>query len=259
MSEALPLAAVGWDAPPGVQALITMRAGGVSAAPMDALNLATHVGDLPEAVRENRRRLRAAADLPDEPRWLRQVHGTVVADLDAHAPGSVEPEADAALTTRSGTVCAVLTADCLPVLFAAVDGSAVAVAHAGWRGLATGVLERTAAALRARIAPGVALRCWMGPAISAPHFEVGDEVRAAFLAADSGSGVAFVPGRAGHWQCDLTHLARRRLAALGITDVGDSACCTYAEEVRFFSHRRDVQHRGLRSTGRMAALIWRRA
>jgi hypothetical protein len=258
MSGAVPLAEVGWQAPPGVRALITMRAGGVSAAPRDALNLATHVGDAPEAVRENRRRLHVAAGLPAEPRWLRQVHGIAVADLDAQAQGG-EPEADAAVTTRPGTVCAVLTADCLPVLFAAADGSAVAVAHAGWRGLAAGVLDSAVAALRTRIAPGVALRCWIGPAISVRHFEVQGDVRMAFLDADPASAAAFTPGRAGHWQCDLPRLARQRLARLGITDVGDSACCTYAEEARFFSHRRDVQHRGLSSTGRIAALIWRQA
>jgi YfiH family protein len=258
MTTAVPLAAAGWKAPPGVRALFTMRAGGISAAPRDTLNLATHVGDATAAVEENRRRLRAAADLPAEPRWLRQVHGTVVADLDALAPDS-EPEADAALTTRPGTVCAVLTADCLPVLFAAADGSAVAVAHAGWRGLAAGVLDTTAAALRARIRSGVGLRCWLGPAISARHFEVREDVRAAFVGADPGSATAFVRGRPEHWQCDLPQLARLRLAALGITDVGDSARCTYAEEACFFSHRRDVQHRGLSSTGRIAALIWRQA
>jgi len=258
MNAQLPLAAVEWQAPPGVQALITMRAGGVSAAPMDTLNLATHVGDAPEAVQENRRRLRVAADLPSEPRWLRQVHGIAVADLDAQSPGS-EPEADAAVTTRAGTVCAVLTADCLPVLFTASDGSAVAVAHAGWRGLAAGVLDRTVAALRARVAAGVALLSWIGPAIGVRHFEVRDDVRQAFLDADPHNAVAFARGRDGHWQCDLPYLARRRLAALDVAGIGGSECCTYAEEARFFSHRRDVQHRGCPTTGRMAALIWRQA
>ena len=258
MSVQLPLVAVGWRAPPGVQALITMRAGGVSAAPMDALNLATHVGDVPEAVQENRRRLRAAAGLPQEPRWLRQVHGIEVADLDAPAAGS-GLEADAAVTTRAGTVCAVLTADCLPVLFAASDGSAVAVAHAGWRGLAAGVLDRTVAALRARVARGVALMSWIGPAISARHFEVRDDVRQAFLDADPDDCAAFARGRDGHWHCDLPRLARRRLAALDVAEIGGSDCCTYAEETRFFSHRRDVQHRGFATTGRIAALIWRQA
>jgi YfiH family protein len=251
-------AAPAWRTPPGVQALFTMRGGGVSVAPMDSLNLATHVGDAPEAVAENRRRLHARANLPAEPRWLRQVHGVAVADLDVLSAGRV-PDADAAVTTHRDAVCAVLTADCLPVLFAATDGSAVAAAHAGWRGLAAGVLEATVAALRARVAPGIGLVSFIGPAISARHFEVRDEVRDAFLAADSASSAAFTRGRAGHWQCDLPQLARRRLTGLGIADCGGSDSCTYADEARFFSHRRDVQHRGLVSTGRCATLIWRQA
>ncbi len=225
---------------------------------MDTLNLALHVGDAPQSVVENRRRLRSAAGLPEEPRWLRQVHGIAVADLDV-LPEAHIPDADAAVTTRRGAVCAVLTADCLPVLFAAADGAAVAAAHAGWRGLAAGVLEAAVAAVRARIAPGVGLMSWIGPAISARHFEVQDDVRDAFLATDPGSAAAFTHGRAGHWQCDLPQLARRRLAALGVADGGGDARCTYAEEARFFSHRRDVQHRGLAGTGRSATLIWRQA
>jgi YfiH family protein len=256
MSVAPQLAAVAWRAPPGVRALVTSRAGGVSAAPMDTLNLATHVGDKAEAVRENRRRLRVAAGLPDEPRWMRQVHGIAVADLDGLAEGN-EPQADAAVTRQAGTVCAVLTADCLPVLFAADDGSAVAAAHAGWRGLAAGVLDSTVASLRARTRPGVELLCWIGPGISARHFEVRDDVRAAFVAGDPQAAAAFERGRDGHWQCDLPQLARLRLAALGVTTVGGGDECTYADEARFFSHRRDVQHRGHASTGRMATLIWR--
>jgi YfiH family protein len=258
MSLAPQLAAVDWRAPPGVRALVTLRAGGVSAAPMDTLNLATHVGDKPEAVQENRRRLRVAAALPNEPRWMRQVHGITVADLDDLPEGN-EPEADAAVTRQTGTVCAVLTADCLPVLFAAADGSAVAAAHAGWRGLAAGVLDSTVASLRSRATPGVELLCWIGPGISARHFEVRDDVREAFVAGDPQSAVAFEPGRAGHWQCDLPQLARLRLVALGITAIGGGDACTYADEARFFSHRRDVQHRGHASTGRMATLIWRQA
>jgi YfiH family protein len=252
----LPLVPADWHAPTGVRALATTRVGGVSAAPLDTLNLAIHVGDLPEAVAENRRRVRTAAGLAGEPRWLSQVHGTTVADLDALSKGSV-PQADAAVTARSDTVCAVLTADCLPVVFAAADGSVVGAAHAGWRGLAAGVLEATVAALRARATPGTALRCWIGPGIGTAHFEVGAEVRAAFLAADPGGGAAFEPGRDGRWQCDLVQLAQRRLAALGVTDVGGGKWCTYADQARFYSHRRDVQHRGLASTGRFATLIWR--
>jgi YfiH family protein len=247
-----------WQAPPKVRALFSKRGGGVSAAPYDSLNLGVHVGDAAAAVAENRRLLRAAANLPGEPRWLRQVHGTKVADLDELPAGEV-PEADAAATTRPDTVCAVLTADCLPVLFAAADGSAVAAAHAGWRGLVTGVLEATAAALRRRIASGVGLECWIGPGIGARHFEVRDDVRDAFLAVDESSTDAFASVDSGRWRCDLVSLARRRLAALDVTVVGDSGRCTYADEADFFSHRRDVQHRGRSGTGRSATLIWRTA
>jgi len=254
----LPLVAVDWAAPPGVKALVTTRAGGVSAAPRDTLNLGNHVGDAEQAVAENRRRLRIGATLPAEPRWLSQVHGIAVADLDA-LPVEEVPTADAALSTTRGTVCAVLTADCLPVFLAAQDGTAVAIAHAGWRGLAAGVVESTVAALRRRAATGAQLVAWLGPAISAPHFEVGAEVRDAFLATDARAEAAFLRGREGHWYCDLYALARQRLAAVGITQASGGTACTYADEARFFSHRRDVQHRGLASTGRIASLIWMQA
>jgi YfiH family protein len=199
----------------------------------------------------------ALPDLPAPPRWLRQVHGIAVADLDAMPAGAAEPVADAAVTTRRGTVAVVRTADCLPVLLAAADARAVAVAHAGWRGLAAGVLEASIAALRARIAPGTALLAWLGPAIGPGHFEVGGEVRDTFLAADAGAAGAFTRGRADRWMCDLYLLARRRLEAQGVTAVYGGGFCTYADESRFHSHRRDVQHRGLDATGRMASLIWR--
>jgi YfiH family protein len=207
---------------------------------------------------ENRGRLRAGAALPAEPRWLNQVHGVAVADLDA-LPADQAPQADAALSTTRGTVCAVLTADCLPVFLAAADGSGVAIAHAGWRGLAAGVVENTVEALRNRVGTGARLVAWLGPAISARHFEVGGEVRDAFLARDPRAEAAFVSGREGRWSCDLHALARQRLAAAGIDQVGGGTACTYAEETRFFSHRRDVQHRGLASTGRIASLIWMQA
>lgn len=258
ITASLPLVAVDWPAPPGVKALVTTRAGGVSAAPCDALNLGSHVGDAQEAVMENRRRLRIGAALPAEPRWLSQVHGIAVADLDALLADKL-PQADAALSTTRGTVCAVLTADCLPVLLAAEEGSGVAIAHAGWRGLAAGVVEATVAALRERVSPGAQLVAWLGPAISMRHFEVGGEVRDAFLATDPLAEAAFVAGREGRWSCDLYALARQRLAKVGIHEVGGGTACTYAEEARFFSHRRDVQHRGLASTGRIASLIWMQA
>ncbi|MFO7325167.1 MAG: peptidoglycan editing factor PgeF [Pseudomonadota bacterium] len=195
--------------------------------------------------------------VPARPRWLRQVHGVAIADLDALPEEGPLPVADAAFTTRPGVVCVVRTADCLPVLLAARDGSVVAAAHAGWRGLAAGVIEATVAAMRARAGRDVLLQAWLGPAIGPGHFEVGEEVRAAFLAADSGAHAAFVPAEEGRWMCDLAALARRRLAALGIGEVSACGHCTYAEEQRFFSHRRDVQHRGLDATGRMASCIWR--
>lgn len=234
-----------WRAPREVRAAFTLRGGGVSPAPFDTLNLGAHVGDSPAAVAENRRRVREALNLPAEPAWLEQVHGTRVADLDA--PGEAGASADAVITRRAGTVCVVQVADCMPVLFAARDASAVAVAHAGWRGLAAGVLEATVARLDAAAGELIA---WLGPAISARHFEVGDDVRTAFLAADRAAAVAFTQNERGRWQCDLAALARRRLAALGVTEVSGGACCTYAEPARFFSFRRDGR------CGRMAALIW---
>jgi len=229
--------AVEWCPVPGVRALCTTRS-----------------IDLGRTMVDDRRRLVAAAGLPSEPRWLRQVHGTHVVDADkVHG---AEPEADAAISGVPGTVCAVLTADCLPVLLAATDGSAVGAAHAGWRGLASGVIENTVSALH-RLAPGASLVSFLGPAISVPHFEVGPEVRDEFLAGHPDAAVAFRPGRGDRWYCDLQALARQRLAALGISDVSGGDLCTYADEGRFFSYRRDVQHRGLASTGRMASLIWR--
>jgi YfiH family protein len=258
MAMALTFVTPRWNAPPNVRALCTTRAGGVSGGSWASLNLGTHVGDAPAAVEQNRRLLQAAADLPGGPQWLRQMHGVEVADLDALPAGSV-PEADAALTTRTGTVCAVLTADCLPVVFAATDGSLVGVAHAGWRGLAGGVLEAAVTAMRSRLAPGVELIHWTGPAISAGHFEVGADVRDAFLSTEPQDEAAFSIGRPARWQCDLPRLARRRLASLGVADGGGGDRCTYEEEDMFYSHRRDVQHRGLATTGRMATLVWRQA
>jgi polyphenol oxidase len=234
-----------WRAPPEVRAAITLRGGGVSAAPFDTLNLGAHVGDSPAAVAENRRRVREGLHLPAEPAWLEQVHGTRVMDLDASAEAG--SAADAVMTRRAGKVCVVQVADCMPVLFAARDASAVALAHAGWRGLAAGVLEATVARLGVDAGELIA---WLGPAISARHFEVGEEVRTAFLAADRAASVAFTPNERGRWQCDLAALARRRLAALGLTEVSGGSWCTYADRARFFSFRRDGR------CGRMAALIW---
>ena len=311
-----------WPAPAGVRAAFTLRTGGVSAAPYDSLNMGAAIGDSPEAVAENRRRVSEALRLPGAPAWLEQVHGTHVVALDgggtgvsggddaglagaaglgaagastrlggapafavagavprgdasvAAAAGVVPrgdasviavagavpkadasvvggagavPKGDASVAWGPGRVCAIRVADCMPVLFAARDGSAVGAAHAGWRGLAGGVLEATVERLGV---PASQLIAWMGPAIGQANFEVGDDVRTAFTAPDSDAASAFVPNARGRWQCDLYALARRRLVAMGVAGVYGGGWCTFADSERFFSFRRNAQ------TGRMAALIW---
>lgn len=231
-----------WPAPRNVRALMTTRAGGVSVPPWDSLNLGIAVGDDPDAVRENRARLRTL--LPAEPRWLLQVHAARVVD----AAEVVDLErADASHTDRPGIVCVVQTADCMPVLFTDRAGTRVAAAHAGWRGLAAGVLENTVAALGGDPA---GLLAWLGPAIGPTAFEVGDEVRAAFVDVSPRAADAFVPHGDGKWLADLYALARQRLAAVGVGDVSGGGFCTVTDRARFFSHRRD------RVSGRMAALVW---
>ena len=234
-----------WPAPQGVRAAFTQRGGGVSTGRYESLNLGARVGDLDAAVAENRRRVRVQLQLPGEPAWIEQVHGVGVLELDAPAPSV--PRADAVIARRAGAVCAVQVADCLPVLFAARDAGAVAAAHAGWRGLAAGVLEATVARLGVEPQQLIA---WLGPAIGPSHFEVGEEVRAAFTAHDRAAAEAFAPNARGRWQCDLGALARQRLAASGIGAVYGGGWCTFADAARFFSYRRDGQ------CGRMAALIW---
>jgi YfiH family protein len=242
--ESLQILQPQWGAPEKVQAAFTLRRGGVSQAPYDSLNVGAHVGDQPAAVAENRRRVRVQLQLPQDPAWIEQVHGIEVLDLDRSAATGA---ADAVLTRHPGRVCAVQVADCLPVLMSVRDGSAVAAAHAGWRGLAAGVLE--AIVKRLEVEPRQ-LIAWLGPAIGQAHFEVGDEVREAFLAHDAGAAAAFAANARGRWQCDLVGLARRRLAALGVGAVLGGHWCTYADASRLFSYRRD------RRCGRMAALIW---
>lgn len=232
-----------WPAPTNVRAAMTTRLGGVSAGRHASLNLATHVGDEPGAVAENRRRLRAALALPVEPAWLNQLHGRGVAML----PGPMPVSADAAVTFGTGTVCAVLVADCLPVLLAGRRGDRVGIAHAGWRGLAAGVIEATVAALAA--GPGELL-AWLGPCIGPQAFEVGPEVRDAFVAQDGAAARDFRAIRAGKFLADLPALARRRLAACGVSEIHGGGLCTHADPARFYSYRRDGE------TGRMAALIW---
>lgn len=231
-----------WPAPANVRALQTLRSGGCSAAPWQSLNLGDHVGDDPAHVEANRAQLRR--HLPAEPLWLRQVHGIAAVDADISAK---MPEADAAYARQAGTVCAVMTADCLPVLFCDRAGSVVAAAHAGWRGLLDGVLEATVAAMRV---PPAELLAWLGPAIGPSCFEVGDEVRTAFVSRDPLAAAAFVGHGGGKWLADIYLLARQRLASLGLGSISGGELCTVSDAARFFSYRRD----GV--TGRMASLIW---
>jgi YfiH family protein len=229
-----------------VRAAFTLRSGGVSGAPFDTLNIAAHVGDAPAAVKENRRRVGEALALPDEPLWLEQVHGSGVWEAGDRGPAG-PPRADAVIARARGRVAVIQVADCLPVLLAAQDGSAVAAVHAGWRGLAAGVLEAT---VRKLDADAATLLAWFGPAIGQAHFEVGAEVRAAFLAHDAAAAAAFSVNARDRWQCDLLALARQRLHALGVRQVFGGDWCTYEDQERFFSYRRDGR------CGRMAALIW---
>jgi polyphenol oxidase len=232
-----------WSAPARVQALSTTRAGGVSVQPYDGLNLGVHVGDQPASVAANRAALRSF--LPGEPCWLNQVHGTRV--VDATDPDSV-PDADAVVTRRAGAVCVVMTADCLPVLLCDRAGSVVGAAHAGWRGLQAGVIEATVAAMQV---PPCDVIAWLGPAIGPNAFEVGDEVRAAFVGDAAIAAAAFQPSATpGKWLADIYLLARQRLQALGVNSISGGDLCTVTDRERFFSYRRD----GV--TGRMASLIW---
>lgn len=254
-----------WPAPADVGAFVTTRRGGVSAGRCATMNLARHSDDDPAALAENRRRLYRFVPAP--PVWLDQVHGTAVVTLDrAPAPGtpaSGTPTgdgsttgtpaavADAAVTRERDVVCAVRTADCMPVLFAARTRSVVGAAHAGWRGLAAGVLEATVAAMAAHGAPASDLVAWLGPGIGPAAFEVGGEVRAAFCDADPDAAPCFTRHGDGKWHANLYALARRRLAATGVVHVSGGEWCTFTDAERFFSHRRD------RTPARMAALIWR--
>ena len=236
-----------WPAPPGVRVLSTLRGdplSGSSRAPYGHFNLGNHVGDDCLAVAENRRRLKLAAGLPAEPSWLAQVHGVGVGDLDLPLPISV---ADAAVTRASGA-CAILTADCLPVVLATDSGGTVAAAHAGWRGLAGGVIEATVQAMNV---PPSSLVAWLGPAIGPQHFEVGSEVRDAFLGRDPQALAAFQPNARGRFMADLWALARQRLRRLGVVRTYGGGDCTFTQTERYYSHRRD----GI--TGRQATLIWR--
>lgn len=252
-----------WPAPRGVVAFTTLRWGaGISQTPFDTFNLGNARGpdgDDPAAVAANRAELVARAGLPSAPHWLRQVHGTGVLTVDSLLPSggaaagqarmATEPEADAAVTAVPRAVLAILTADCMPVVLAARDGSEVAVAHAGWRGLAAGVLEETVAAMQA---PARALQAWLGPAAGPGAYEIGAEVREAFVGRDSGAAGAFTATRPGHWRVDLYALARERLQAAGVdaAHIHGGGLCTISDPRRFYSHRRDGR------TGRMATIAY---
>jgi hypothetical protein len=234
-----------WSAPANVRAVCTTRQGGVSVAPFASLNLGDHVGDDPYAVARNRMIVGDVLRLPTEPLWLQQVHGVDVCGMDV---GTCYPTGDASVALRKNQVCVVMTADCLPVLFCDKAGTRVAAAHAGWRGLQAGVLEQTLAKLDC---PPTDVLAWLGPAIGPRAFEVGAEVREAFMQHDSAAQAAFQPSaNAGKWLADIYLLARQRLATAGVSDVSGGDLCTYTDAQRFFSYRRDGQ------TGRMACLIW---
>jgi YfiH family protein len=234
-----------WPAPTRVRAFVTTREGGVSEGEHGSLNLGQSCGDEAERVAANRRVVQA--HLPAPPRWLSQVHGAAVADLDDGAGAAGKPVADAAVTSATNRVATVLTADCLPVFLCRDDGGRVAVAHAGWRGLAAGVLENAAAALDCE---GHRIVAWLGPAIGPGAFEVGAEVREIFLGVDPRSDAAFAPKTGGKFLADLYALARLRLARAGVGAVFGGGFCTFSEPARFFSYRRE------KASGRMGAFIW---
>ena len=234
-----------WPAPDAVHAVSTTRLGGVSSGDFASLNLAMHTGDVPARVRENRQRLAVAFAMPFDVLWLKQCHGITVVNTAAHY--NAPPKADASWACEPGKVCAVQSADCLPVLFCDRAGTRVAAAHAGWRGLCAGVLERVVAALQCDPAD---LLAWLGPAIGPAAFEVGAEVRAAFLRADDRAEAAFTAHRPGRYRADLFMLARQRLQRAGVTAVYGGGLCSYSDPRRFFSYRRQ------RVTGRMASMVW---
>jgi YfiH family protein len=232
-----------WPVQPNLITFTTLRSGlGTSKPPFDTFNLGLRSGDDATTVEQNRRDLIERFDLPSPPRWLRQVHGAHV----AIEPGTDEPEADASLTRTPGTVLAILTADCMPVVFASRDAGELAAAHAGWRGLASGVLEATLDAMRT---PRDRIVAWLGPAAGPASYEIGEEVHDAFVSQSSEAATAFVATRPGHWRVDLYALARQRLARAGVTDIHGGDFDTIADP-RFFSHRRDQR------TGRMATIAW---
>jgi len=245
IDNAMSLIRPDWPAPPRVRAAATTRVGGVSHGPWTSLNLGDHVGDRRQAVADNRRRLSEQLALPAAPRWLDQVHGNRVVAANSWRPSV---RADGCFSRRPGEICVVMTADCLPVLLCDRDGQAVAALHAGWRGLAAGILDAGVAAYADHGLPPDSLLAWLGPAIGQDAYEVGDEVRDAFDRTDELA--AFEENSRGRWQMSLAALARARLAALGVHAVFGGGPCTHRNVELFFSHRRDG------TCGRQAALIW---
>jgi polyphenol oxidase len=233
-----------WPAPPNVRAVCSTRLGGVSGGVFASMNLGQHVGDKPEHVSTNRQRFARQAQMPASPVWLAQVHGTQVQRLTAGSPD--DQQADAGVSCDTGVVCTVMTADCLPLLLCDTDGTQVAAVHAGWRGLCEGVIENTIT----QFATPAKVMAYLGPAISQSAFEVGSEVRSAFMTHASEAEQAFYAGTNGKWQADLYQLARQRLAACGVVQIYGGSYCTYRQAELFFSYRRDGQ------TGRMASSIW---
>lgn len=233
-----------WPAPANVRAVCTTRLGGVSVGAYASLNLGTHVGDDPKNVAENRSRLRTSLALPADPLWMKQVHGTGVVDA---ATMAVDIEADGAYANRGHVVCAVLTADCLPIFICNRQGTEIGLLHAGWRGLAAGIVE---AGLRRFRSPADELMAWFGPAIGALAYEVGDDVRDVFVAHDTRAAAAFTAGKPGKWYMDIYGLTRARLTACGVRSIHGGEYCTATQSDLFFSYRRD----GV--TGRTASLIW---
>lgn len=235
-----------WPAPSHVSALVTTRKGGVSRAPFDRFNLAFHVGDDKEDVSHNREVLQRLIGLSPSVTWISQVHGTTIVTVEESHEWRRVPEADAVHIRGSGAA-AVMTADCLPVFLVDQQGREAMVVHAGWRGMVAGILQRSVRTMRSSPKE---LMAWLGPAIGPCHFEVGDEVRSAFIQAAGDSAAGFRPGeRAGKWWADLYELARVRLRIAGIQDIYGGGFCTHCDAARFYSYRRD------RTTGRMAALI----
>ncbi len=231
-----------WNAPANVHAMMTTRLGGFSQSPFDSFNLATHVEDDLETVLENRHLLKTALNLPNEPFWLEQIHSNTVVEASGDL---ILPKADASFSTQKNVVCVVMTADCLPVLLCSKDGEKIATIHAGWRGLENGIISKTVEALKT-----TDLIVWLGAAIGANCFEVGDDVRNAFLKKSANYAIAFKQNGS-QWLADIYQLARIELAHLGISNVFGGEFCTVSDSQRFYSYRREKQ------TGRMATLIWR--